>query len=138
MKLLCRYVTAFIKKGTGDPEALLGGNTTAPFINGWANFTDLNISHNATNYVLEFKITFPLETNFTARSEPFEVKERILYFTLVTQPNDANETVPFGQQLLINVRDAANGEVVSNTGWKGREWICNTFLLNPQSYKGKF
>ena len=131
-----RYVTASIKLGTGDPDGLLGGNITVPFTDGWANFTNLNISHNATKYVLEYNITFPSETNFTALSEPFEVKERVLYFTLVTHPRDANETVPFGQQPLVEVRDAANGELVTNTGWKGRKWICQASLVNPQNYKG--
>lgn len=123
--------------GTGDPEALLGGNTTVPFIDGWANFTNLNISHNDTDYVLEYKVTFPVEANFTAHSESFEVKERILYFTLVSHPRDANETVPFGQQPLVEVRDAANGELVTNTGWKGRNWICKASLRDQQSLKGQ-
>ena len=132
-----RYVTAFIKHGTGDPDALLGGNLTVPFSDGWANFTNLNISHNATDYVLEYNITIPFEANFTGLSEPFEVKERVLYFTLVKHPHNANETVPFGQQPLVEVRDAANGELVTNTGWKGRKWICMASLVNPQNYKGE-
>lgn len=130
-------MTAFIKNGSGDPDALLGGNITVPFSDGWANFTNLNISHNGTDYVLEYNITFPFKANFTALSEPFEVKERVLYFTLVSHPRDVNETVPFGQQPLVEVRDAANGEVVTNTGWKGRKWICKASLVNPQNHKGK-
>lgn len=136
-KTFDRYVTAFIKNGSGDPEALLGGNITVPFSDGWANFTSLNISHSGTDYVLEYNITFPFEANFTALSEPFEVKERVLYFTLVSHPRDANETVPFGQKPLVEVRDANNGELVTNTGWKGRKWICKASLVNPQNYKGK-
>lgn len=131
-----RYVTASIKNGTGDPGALLGGNTTVSFYDGWANFTNLDISHNGTDYVLEFRITFPFEANFTSLSVPFKVKERVLYFTLVRHPSDANETVPFGQQPLLEVRDAANGELVTNTGWKGRKWICNASIMNPQNYRG--
>ena len=115
---------------------MLGGNTTVPFIDGWANFTNLNISHNATGYVLKYTIIIPLDANFTALSQPFEVKERVMYFTLVSQPRDANETVPFGQQPLVEVRDAANGELVTNTGWKGRKWICKASLVNPQNYQG--
>lgn len=138
LSLFCRYVTASIKSGTGDPGALLGGNTTVPFSGGWANFTNLNISHNGTDYMLEYNITYPLEANFTALSQVFEVKERILYFTLVNHPRDANETVPFGQQPMVEVRDVANGELVTNTGWKGRKWICEASLVNPQSYKGNY
>ena len=131
-----RYLTATIRNNTGDPDAILGGNTSIPFIDGWANFTNLDISHNATDYILEFQITSPIKANFSAQSAPFEVKERILYFTLVSQPRDANETVPFGRPPVVEVRDAANGELVTNTGWKGRRWICKASIGNPQSYKG--
>lgn len=133
-----RYVTASIKNGTGDPGAFLGGNTTVPFYDGWANFTNLNISHNGTNYVLEYRVSLPAEASFTSLSKPFEVKERILYFAVVRHPSDANETVLFGQQPLLEVRDAANGELVTNTGWKGRKWICRASLLDSKDYKGSY
>ena len=115
-------VTASIRPGTGDNNAWVNGTNTIEIVNGWANFTDLSISHNGSDYVLEFNISKPQTAKFNTSSNSFEVKERQFYFTLTHQPADANETVPFGQQPGIEVRDVANGQIVSNTGWKGRKW----------------
>ena len=129
-------VTAAIKNGTGDSMALLEGSVNVTLENGWANFTDLSITHNGTDYELFFYVSKPSATHFNATSQPFEVKERIMYFTVTTQPNDANETVSFGQQPRIEVRDAANGEIVNNTGWKGRQWLFTASLANPADNDG--
>ena len=129
-------VTATIKNGSGDPLALLEGSVNVTLENGWANFTDLSITHNATDYELLFYVSKPLASHFNATSQPFEVKERIMYFTVTDQPSDANETVSFGQQPRIEVRDAANGEIVNNTGWKGRRWIFTASLANPADNDG--
>lgn len=129
-------VTAAIKNGTGDSMALLEGNVNVTLENGWANFTDLSITHNGTDYELLFYISKPSASHFNATSQPFEVKERIMYFTVTDQPSDANETVSFGQQPRIEVRDAANGEIVNNTGWKGRRWLFTASLANPADNDG--
>ena len=131
-----RYVTAVIRNGTGDPRALLKGNITVPFIDGLANFTNLSVTHNGTGYILDFKVSFPPKANFTACSKPFHVRERVLYFTLVRHPSDANETVAFGQQPRIEVRDATDGSLVTNTGWKARQWICSAHIVNEHDHKG--
>ena len=129
-------VMATIKNGTGDPMAVLEGNVTVTLVDGWANFTDLSITHNGSDYQLFFYVNKPVASHFNATSQPFEVKERILYFTVTDQPNDANETVSFGQQPIIEVRDAANGEIVDNTGWKGRQWLFRASLANPENNDG--
>lgn len=129
-------VTATIKNGSGDSLALLDGSVNVTLENGWANFTDLSITHNATDYELLFYVSKPLASHFNATSQPFEVKERIMYFTVTHQPSDANETVSFGQQPRIEVRDVANGEIVNNTGWKGRRWIFTASLANPADNDG--
>ena len=130
-------LTASIKNGTGDPEARLEGNSTVPFVNGWANFTELSISHNATDYELVYTISKPSSAKFNATSHVFEVKERILEFRLTAQPGDANETLAFGQQPTIEVRDTANGEIVNNTGWKGRKWWFTAQIANPDDNSGR-
>ena len=138
LKILClhRYLTASIKPNAGDPLARLEGNTTIPFQDGWANYTDLNISHNATGYVLQFSVTSPSQASFSSVSQPFDVKERILYFILSQRPIGGNETVPFDQQPVVEVYDAADGSLVTNTGWKGRRWSCTAVLHNPNSLQG--
>lgn len=129
-------VMATIKNGSGDSVAVLEGNVTVTLVDGWANFTDLSITHNGTDYSLFFYVNKPVASHFNASSQPFEVKERIMYFTITTQPGDANETVSFGQQPRIEVRDAANGEIVDNTGWKGRRWLYTVSLANPADNDG--
>ena len=61
-ELICvvspRYVTATIRNATGDPEAVLGGNSSVPFTKGTANFTNLSISHSGRDYILDFKISY--------------------------------------------------------------------------------
>lgn len=68
---------------------------------------------------------------------PFKVKQRILYFTLISSPQDSNETVPFVRQPVVTVHDAANGELVANAGWKGRKWMCHAMLSNVSNNIGK-
>ena len=130
-------VTASILDGTGDPMSVLEGNVTVTIVEGWANFTDLSITHNGSDYKLLFNVSKPAASHFNATSQAFEVKERILYFTVTVQPNDANETVSFGQQPRIEVRDAANGEIVDNTGWKARRWLFKASLANRDDNEGQ-
>ena len=52
-------ITVTLEGGTstsGKP-AKLQGKTTIPFINGWANFTDLAISLAGTGYKLRFTVS---------------------------------------------------------------------------------
>lgn len=122
-------VTASIVPGTGDRRARLMGEATVDFINGTANFTALSLSHKGTGYKLSFNVTYPVNLSFTVQSEAFDIKERVLTFTLVQHPKEANETVPFSVQPRVEVRDDANGQLVNNTGWKGRKWMLTARLV---------
>lgn len=122
-------VTAVIRSGTGDPRAIMTGNNTVKFKQGWANFTSLSISHNGT-YVLDFYISKPHGANFRTSSRLFTVKERDLYFAFKTQPENGTEMVPLPAQPTVEVRDAANEMVVDNTGWKNRTWYATASLLS--------
>ena len=126
-------VTATIRSGTGDPNATIIGNNTAKFSKGWANFTALSISHNGTGYILDFHISKPDTANFQTSSQPFDVKERVLYFSVSQQPSNGNETAPLSRQPQVDVRDVANGEIVNNTGWKGRKWYATASLIDPNN-----
>lgn len=122
-------VTARLVSGTGDSSARLMGEETAEFINGTANFTNLAISHKGSGYKLKFDVTYPVNLSFTVESQAFDIKERVLSFALLQQPTEANETVPFTAQPRVEVRDAANGQLVNNTGWKGRKWLLTARLV---------
>jgi hypothetical protein len=121
-------VTAVIRAGTGDSKATIIGNNTVKFNQGWANFTSLSISHNGS-YILDFHISKPDTANFQASSQPFTVQERELYFTFKTQPGNGTEMAPLPVQPIVEVRDAANGMVVNNTGWKNRTWYATASLM---------
>ncbi|XP_076030840.1 fibrocystin-L-like [Oratosquilla oratoria] len=43
----------------GDPQAVLVGNSTAPFIDGVASFDDLSVSKIGSGYTLNFSIVYP-------------------------------------------------------------------------------
>ena len=57
-KLAPWVVTATLVPPTsgGDPDARLMGETSVPFIKGYANFTDLAISHNGTGYQIRYQV----------------------------------------------------------------------------------
>ena len=122
-------VIATIVSGTGDSRARLLGESIVDFIDGTADFTNLAVSHKGIGYKLKFEIIYPQDLRLAAVSEAFDVKERILVFALLQQPTDAVEIVPFTVQPRVEIRDAANGELVSNTGWKGRKWLCTATLV---------
>ena len=128
-------VTATIRPGTGNAKAMIIGNNTAKFSKGWANFTSLSISHNGT-YILDFHISKPDTANFQASSEPFMVKERQLYFAFKTQPGNGTEMAPLTTQPVVEVRDAANGMIVNNTGWKNRTWYAMASLVGRSQLLG--
>ena len=51
-------VTATLVKGAGsNANAVLQGETVRPFINGWANFTDLAISLAGSGYKIRFTVS---------------------------------------------------------------------------------
>lgn len=66
-------ITAQIKPGTGHPDAQLTGTLTRTAANGYANFSDLEISRTGSNYVLVFTHAngaFP-----DTETAPFEVAQ---------------------------------------------------------------
>lgn len=65
--------TATIKTGSGDTAARLRGSVTVPFVDGWANYTDLSIDGSATGYILEFTTSKPKSAKFSASSQAFDV-----------------------------------------------------------------
>ena len=52
----------------GDPSATLIGGTVAPFVNGVAQFVNLGISDNGTNYDIVFEVTKPANQSFSIQA----------------------------------------------------------------------
>ena len=58
-------VTAILQVGAGGhPNAALTGSTEVTFQDGWANFTDLTISHPGHNYTILFNVSLPETVSF--------------------------------------------------------------------------
>ena len=124
-------LTVSIRAGYGDPDAVLSGNTTVPFVSGWANFTDIAISHSGV-FKLDFDITTP-NSNLTISSDSFLVRERVIVLGIIKHIISANETVVFHPSPLMELIDIGNGQRVTNHDWKGWDWVTRAHLI---SYSG--
>ena len=125
-------VMATIRQGTGHPGANITGNNTAKFQKGWANFTELGISHTGSGYIIDFHISYPDSANFRTSSQSIDIAERKVRFVISQQPDDGSEGTALLQQPQIEVRDEANDEIV-NTGWQGRRWYATATLIDPNN-----
>ena len=72
-------------------------------------FTDLHLDYVTLNQQLCFDITVEPHSakhaNLTAKSDTFDVVKRLMYLAVNTHPGNANETIIFGQQPVIEVMD---------------------------------
>ena len=105
-----------VNTSDSDARATLLGSTTASFTTGWANFSDLAISHSGT-YRLTFTVSYPTEaSHFTVDYGPFVVDVRPLSGQVTSPPNDTYPSVPF--EMEIEVTDAVTGLRVEDIDWK--------------------
>lgn len=109
-------VTATLRAGSGSaPNAVLSGTKTVTFINGWANFTDLSLSHKGSGYILDFAITVPVSSGLTVASQPLTVPLRPLlpHVHSVTTLIIQNQTV----ELVLGMKDLGSDEMIQNVDW---------------------
>ena len=121
-------LTVSLRAGYGDVNAVISGDTTVEFVAGWANYTDITISHYG-EYILDFNVTTP-HSNLTIKSQLLEVKERIIVLNIITHVTHTNETVLFDPTPLIELVDIGNGQRVTNHDWKGWDWVTNVTLIS--------
>ncbi|XP_078617867.1 fibrocystin-L-like isoform X2 [Branchiostoma floridae x Branchiostoma japonicum] len=122
-------VQATIRSGTGtDSRAVTRGNSVV-FKDGWANFTDLAITHSGEGYILDFVIVKPASASrFNTSSIAVDVEERRLSGRVIGA--DAMLEVDEAFTLSVAITDAATNEDVQNIAWKGHTWQC-TVELDP-------
>lgn len=127
-------VTASLIHNTGDASARLEGNTTVPFINGTANFTDLQITHAGTGYQLKYEISYPNDVLFSVTGDQrIDIKERELGFRFNATISDPAEANPMAPHPIVFVFDRATGQNIENIGSKGRKWLVEATLEKPES-----
>lgn len=95
---------------TDNANPLLGQKLVDIPQSGEVLFTDLHFDYEAGNRTLCFKVIIdPYDADYSllsATSSPFEVKLRQMYLDVVMKPDKANETKVFGQQPVIDIKDA--------------------------------
>ena len=112
-------VTATIRSGTGNPYAVLEGNTTIMVTEGWANFTNLLITHFGQAYILDFNISYPDEgENVSLSSDPFTITGRPLKGSLVSRSTTVVEKGLIS--VVLELRDEVTSEKISNITWRVR------------------
>ncbi|CAH1226877.1 PKHD1L1 [Branchiostoma lanceolatum] len=116
-------VQARIRSGTGtDSRARTTGNSIV-FKDGWANFTDLAITHSGEGYILDFVIVKPASASrFNTSSVAVDVEERRLSARVIG--TDAMLEVDEAFTLSVAITDAFTNEDVQDIAWKGHTWQC--------------
>merc|ERR1719453_1267248 len=95
-------------------------------------FNATSISHAGTGYRLLLNVTYPTTVKFSVEIGPITVKERVLAFSFQEKPvSDIYETMPILPAFNVSVYDTANGQLVDNTGWRGRQWLFTAELILP-------
>ena len=121
---------AKLKLGKGSHKsAVLVGESTVPFKDGWANFTDLGISRSGSDYTIELIVSQPVEaTKFKATTLAVTIKEKILTGKMVTQPSKITKDAQFS--ITSGIADAITLAMVDNVGWKVSNAPLYSFSLH--------
>ncbi|XP_061189118.1 fibrocystin-L-like [Saccostrea echinata] len=128
-------VEVSLRAGSGsNPSATLVGNTTVSFIDGWANFTGLGISHSGSGYILDFKVIDPSEATFTLASSPLSVTQRLLTSVITYTSPDVYQGS--SHTVRLDIRDKDTGVTLPDIAWSGLNWYVNVTQVTGNSYTG--
>ncbi|XP_078698697.1 fibrocystin-L-like isoform X2 [Branchiostoma floridae x Branchiostoma belcheri] len=123
-------VTASLQLGdNSDPRAALSGTLSVPYVNGWANFTDLTVSHSGEDYTILFTVEQRTRTDLAVQSEAFTVTTIPVRAAMLSQPETATVNEAFNLQLEL--RDAVTGQALTDISWKGQTWTVSVSLMEP-------
>ncbi|XP_033758550.1 fibrocystin-L-like [Pecten maximus] len=127
-------VQAVLRSGSGSNIlATLAGNTTVDFVDGWANFSDLSLSHSGSGFIIDFNIIFP-ESNFTSESEPLVVPLRPFKVDLAYTAGNAY--TGNAHELRFKVVDTTTNSKVDNLVWNGGVWSAVVTASGTSGYSG--
>ncbi|XP_035687262.1 fibrocystin-L-like [Branchiostoma floridae] len=129
-------VQATVRTGSGsDSRAQIIGDN-AVFKDGWANFTNLAISHSGQGYIIDFIIVKPqAASTFRTASNPLYLSDRILSGKLFTITEDLTVNEPF--TMSVGIIDAVTGQEIQDIAWKGHAWTCSVELYKPFPENGE-
>lgn len=111
-------ITASLREGTGsNPSAILEGNLTVQFVNGWANFSNLLITQFGSGYIIDFNVTSPTEgENFTISTNPLTIPSRPIKASIVNMPNDI--IVGNFHTFTLELQDGLSSFVLPDIAWR--------------------
>ncbi|CAH1247131.1 PKHD1L1 [Branchiostoma lanceolatum] len=123
-------ITATLQLGEGsDARALLKGSTSVPYVNGWANFTDLQITHSGEGYTIHFTVSQATQTPLLVFSQSLTVATMPVTVGMLSQPETVPVNQPFSMQMEL--RDAVTGQALPDIAWKGMTWAVTVSLVEP-------
>ncbi|KAJ8320870.1 hypothetical protein KUTeg_002457 [Tegillarca granosa] len=127
-------ITASLRAGTGsNPSASLEGNLTAQFVNGWANFSSLMITHFGSGYIIDFNVTSPTEgENFTISTDPLTIPSQPVKASVVNMPTDI--IVGNFHTFTLELQDGLSSLVLPDIAWRGHTWTVTAELGMPSLY----
>ncbi|CAK8682961.1 unnamed protein product [Clavelina lepadiformis] len=115
-----------------DNEATLMGNTTVEVSNGYANFTDLRITHSGTGYGLKFSISQPSGISLTTTDPTIDISLRTVNIGL---PSGVDGYIEHNNPVDITLElQDVNGVTLENIGYKGHAWKVDISLDDSSIY----
>ena len=122
-------LTATIQSGShSNNNAEIMGNVTIPFVDGWANFTSLNINLAGSDVVLDFNVIYPNTSTLAVSSGTFDVTARPYVAVVVDSPSAAVEA---GEKfdVVVEVVDESTMLAVTDLADKVRSFVFLACVL---------
>ncbi|XP_029647330.2 fibrocystin-L-like [Octopus sinensis] len=128
-------ISATLVKGKGShANAVLSGTTEVSLYDGWANFTNIAISHKGSDYGLTFQVSYPSDAGkFAAKVEPsLIVPKRPLSLMITPSQFVAGKS----KNLNIILIDIITKLTIPNIKWRKHKWQVKAVLVKPYLYYG--
>ncbi|XP_064634221.1 fibrocystin-L-like [Lineus longissimus] len=128
-------VSATLRSGS-NPKTTLIGESTATFVDGVVKFTDLQIRHHGSGYIIDFTLTNPtLSERKSIASQPLDVHRRKLRLTVTNLVKYYMKGEMFDMKL--NVTDTGDAKAGLNLNWKGHTWTASIALHTKAKHLGE-
>ena len=121
-----------MEQGAGN-DVIMGTTQFQIPRSGRASFSNIGFYDVASGYRMKFEVTVTHSQTYSgvvAISNTFNVNPRQFYLEVITQVANANQSVIFGTQPVVEVRDLGTGKRATplKTPW----WIAVTLFSNPK------
>jgi len=117
------WVASISITSTGQSSVQVVPSMQVTFTGGYANLTDVSISHSGFGYVLTFTITDP-PVGFTVKTASFDVSQREMIIRIFEAPRSGSTALELSPHLIIELLDKEIMKRVFNIGWRGRRWFA--------------